>query len=567
MARPEKIRLGDLLIQQGLITQDQLLFALDKQKQNGRKLGRVLVDNQFVSEENISETLARQLEIPYINLQHFHLKLEKVRLLPESQARRFRAIVLDERNGTLLVGMADPTDLSAFDEITNMLKRTIDVAVVTEGQLLQSIDRGYRRTEEVSDLAREFSGSGGGSLIDFGIMGDSVGAEDAESVKLLQSVFEDAMSKHASDIHCEPREGKLLIRLRVDGVLYHQGEADHKMGFSLLSRLKRMAGLDTAESRLPQDGNFHVHVDDLGVNVRVVTLPTQYGEAAVMHLLRQDEGMFELDKLGLPVDMLGALHGIIDRGVGMVLVAGPADSGKTATLYSLMSEIDAEQQKVITVEDPVEFRFPGICQVQTDEKIGLDFPRALKSALLQDPDVILVSELRNVETVQTGLRAAMAGRLVFSTLYASDAADTVFRLVDMGIPRFMVASSVQAVVAQRLLRRVCAKCKETHVPTAQEGEWLKSKDVLSGQWGALLHGKGCAHCNETGYQGRMGVYEMLVMNRELLEAATHSSPDLFLQEAKRQMQGKTVIDHALTLMREGHTTVAEVMRICSQMED
>lgn len=567
MARPEKVRLGDLLLQQNVITQDQLSFALDQQKRNGRKLGRVLVDNLFVTEENISEALAHQLSIPYINLKNFHLNLATVRLLPESQARRFRAIVLEERNGTLLIGMADPTDLAAFDDIASIVKRNIDLAVVTEGQLLQGIDRGYRRTEEVADLTRELSEEIGGSHIDFGSLADSVGTEDASVVKLMQAMFDDATQRRASDIHIEPHEGRLAVRFRIDGALHMQKDVEHKIASALRSRLKRMAGLDMAESQLPQDGHFHVRVDEQAVDVRVSTLPTQYGEALVMHLLRQDERNFALDKLGMPAEILKRLRSIIRRGNGMLLVAGPADSGKTATLYSVLSEINSADHRIITVEDPVECRFPGVSQVQVNEKIGLSFPLALKSTLLQDPDVILVSEIRDAESVQIVLRAAMAGRLVFSTLHASNAADTLFRLVDMGIPRFMVASSVQAVVAQRLLRRVCPSCKEAYVPSLQEGEWLKSSGVQEERWGGLLRGRGCPHCSDTGYRGRMGAYEMLEMNRELLEASAHQSADQFMQEASRQMRGKSLIDHALEQMLQGQTTVAEVMRISSQIDD
>jgi len=282
MARPEKVRLGDLLVQQKLISQDQLKFALEQQKRNGRKLGRVLVDNAFVTEENISEMLAKQLNIPYINLRRYNINLEQVRLLPESQARRFRAIVLEERNKLLLVGMADPTDLAAFDEISRILKRDIDIAVVTEGQLLESIDRGYRRTEEITGLARELSEDIGDTYVDFGALTDTVGMEEAPVVKLLQSMFDDATQIRASDIHIEPQENCLRIRFRIDGVLHLQTEADSKIAPALVLRLKLMSGLDISEKRLPQDGRFNVRVRDSGVDVRIATCPTQNGESGVM---------------------------------------------------------------------------------------------------------------------------------------------------------------------------------------------------------------------------------------------------------------------------------------------
>ena len=567
MARPEKVRLGDLLIQQKLISQDQLSFALEQQKRSGRKLGRVLVDNAFVTEEHISEALAKQLNIPYINLKYYNINIEMVRVLPESQARRFRAIVLEERKGMLLIGMADPTDLSAFDEITRIVKRDIDIAVVTEGQLLESIDRGYRRTDEITGLARELSEDIGDTYVDFGALTDSVGMEEAPVVKLLQTMFDDATQIRASDIHIEPQEGRLMIRFRIDGVMHLQTEADSKIAPALVLRLKLMSGLDISEKRLPQDGRFHVRVRDQRVDVRIATCPTQNGESVVMRLLRQDGGMIGLEKLGMPPEMLKRFREIIRRSNGMILVTGPTGSGKTTTLYSALAEINTLDQKIITVEDPVEYRLAGTNQVQVNEKIELTFSRVLRSALRQDPDVILIGEMRDAETAQIGLRAAITGHLVFSTLHTRDAAGTLFRFVDMGVPRFMVASSVQAVVAQRLLRRICESCSEPYSPTPQEIIWMEMEGLSSEEWTGLKNGRGCSHCNGTGYRGRMGVYEMLEMGREMVEAAVHESASQFMQVARDHMQGKTMLDHALKEMKQGRTTVFEVMGISNRIEE
>ena len=567
MARPEKVRLGDLLVQQQLISQEQLNSALEQQKSSGRKLGRVLVDSGFVTEEKISEALAKQLGAPYINLKYYNINLEQVRKLPENQARRFRAIVLEERKGVLLIGMADPTDLFAFDEIARIVKCGIDVAVVTETQLLESIDRGYRRTEEITGLAQELSEELGDSYIDFGSMNTNAGSEEAPVVKLLQTMFDDATQIRASDIHIEPQEGKLVIRFRIDGALHLQTEASSKIAPALVLRLKLMSGLDISEKRLPQDGRFNVRVRDKGVDVRIATCPTQHGEAVVMRLLRQDGGMVGLDKLGMPPEMLKRFRTILRRSNGMILVTGPTGSGKTTTLYSALAEINTMDMKLLTVEDPVEYRLPGINQVQVNEKIGLTFSAVLRSALRQDPDVILVGEMRDTETAQIGLRAAMTGHLVLSTLHTRDAAGTLFRLVDMGIQRFMVASSVQAVIAQRLLRRICESCHEKYLPTPQEIEWLVAEGVQAGQLNTLMHGRGCSHCNGTGYMGRMGIYEMLEMGREMVEAAAHDSVSHFMTVAAEHMRGKTLVDHALQKMLEGQTSVAEVMRISNQVED
>ncbi|MBU0622828.1 MAG: Flp pilus assembly complex ATPase component TadA [Gammaproteobacteria bacterium] len=567
MARPEKIRLGDLLVQQKLISLDQLQFALEQQKRSGRKLGRVLVDNAFVSEDQISEAIAKQLNIPYINLKYYNVNLEIVRRLPENQARRFRAVALEERNGMLLVGMADPTDLFAFDEVAKVLKRDIDVAVVTEGQLLETIDRVYRRTEEISGLAREVSEDMGDSYIDFGALSDNVGTEEAPVVKLLQTMFDDATQVRASDIHIEPQEGRLQIRFRIDGALHLQTEADSKIASALALRLKLMSGLDISEKRLPQDGRFNIRVREQAIDVRISTMPTQYGESVVMRLLNQSGSFLTLDKLGMPADMLKRFREIIQRSNGMVLVTGPTGSGKTTTLYAGLAEINTVDQKIITVEDPVEYRLRGINQVQVNEKIELTFSRVLRSALRQDPDVILVGEMRDAETAQIGMRAAMTGHLVFSTLHTRDTAGTLFRLVDMGAPKYMVASSVQCVLAQRLLRRVCESCSEAHVPSPQESEWLEAEGVIRGDWGTLLHGRGCSHCNGTGYHGRMGVYEMLEMSQALVDAAAHEDNTHFMQVAREHLKGRTLLDAALREMRLGHTSVSEVMRISNQVED
>ncbi len=567
MARPEKVRLGDLLVQQKLISLDQLQFVLEQQKRSGRKLGRVLVDNGFISEDQISEALAKQLNVPYINLKYYNANLEIVRRLPENQARRFRALALEERNGAILVGMTDPTDLFAFDEISRILKRDIDVAVVTEGQLLETIDRVYRRTDEISGLAKEISEELGEGYIDFGALSDTVGTEEAPVVKLLQTMFEDAVQIGASDVHIEPQETRLQIRFRIDGALHLQTEADSKIANAIALRLKLMSGLDISEKRLPQDGRFNVRVREQAIDVRISTMPTQYGESVVMRLLNQSGAFLTLDKLGMPADMLKRFREIIQRSNGMVLVTGPTGSGKTTTLYAGLSEINTIDQKIITVEDPVEYRLPGINQVQVNEKIELSFSKVLRAALRQDPDVILVGEMRDAETAQIGMRAAMTGHLVFSTLHTRDSAGTLFRLVDMGTPKYMVASSVQCVLAQRLLRRVCESCREPHQPTPQEIEWLEVEGVAKGDWGELVHGRGCSHCNGTGYHGRMGVYEMLEMTQDLVEAAAHEDNTHFMQAARNYLKGRTLLDAALREMKLGHTSISEVMRISNQVED
>lgn len=567
MARPERIRIGEILVLLKLVSQEQVKLALEQQKHSGRKLGRIFLENGIVTEEHIAEALAKQLNISYINLKHYNINADTVRKLPGVQARRLRALVLEDRKSTYLVGMVDPTDLLAYDELSRLLKRNLELAVVTEGMLLEVIGRLYRRTEEISGLARELEQDVGDTYIDFGALTASLGVEEAPVVKLLQSVFEDATQVGTSDVHIEPLERALRIRFRIDGVLHTQTEADSKIAPALVLRLKLMAGLDIAEKRMPQDGRFNIKVRDLPVDVRMSTMPTQYGESVVMRLLNQASGMLGLDRIGMPKDMLAKFLSIIRRTNGMILVTGPTGSGKTTTLYAALSELNTPDKKIITVEDPVEYRLPGINQTQVNEKIDLTFSRVLRSALRQDPDIILVGEMRDSETAQIGLRAAITGHMVFSTLHTKDAVSTPIRLIDMDTPRYMVATSLQAVIAQRLVRVVCESCTEPHAPDSHETAWLAHElgDKL-GQY-KFARGRGCSHCNGTGYHGRIAVYEMLEMTPPLVKAASHEDPSHFIHTAHQQMARKTLRHHALDLALEGKTTVSEVMSITSQVED
>ena len=568
MARPEKIRLGDMLVQQQLVTPEQLKLALEEQKRSGRKLGRVLVDSSYVTEEGISQGLARQLGADYFDLKTFKPHPELIRLLPEAQARRNRALVLSERAGMLVVGMADPTDLAAFDDLSRILKREIDLAVVTESQLLSTIDRVYSRAAEISGLARELTADMGDIAADFGnILGLTAGAEDAPVVKLLNTVFEEALKMRASDIHIEPQEKSLLIRFRIDGVLHVQTEADSKISTALVLRLKLMSGLDISEKRLPQDGRFNIKLRSTSIDIRISSMPTQHGESVVMRLLAQNTGLLQLDRLHMPPPVLDRFRRAIARPSGIVLVTGPTGSGKTTTLYAALNELNTPEKKIITVEDPVEYRLPGLNQVQVHEKIDLSFSRVLRSALRQDPDIILLGEMRDQETAEIGMRAAMTGHLVLSTLHTNDALSTPIRLLDMGVPRYMVAMSIQMVLAQRLVRVNCENCVVDHAPLPHERLWLKGElgdrvDAI-----ACKRGQGCTHCANTGYQGRQAVYELLDMNNALVEAVNRGDPNEFMQIGREQMAGNTLRRDAVRLVLSGRTTVEEAMRINTQLDE
>jgi len=569
MARPpQRIRLGDLLIQEGLLTSEQLGLALEEQKRSGRKLGRIFVDSGYVTEDGIAKALARQLRAEFVDLRSFQPRPELIKLLPEPQARRFRAIVLDEQGGLLRVGFADPTDITAYDEVMRIVHRDIELVVVIESQLVPLLDRVYRRTEEISGLAKELTQEMGDIPFEFGsVLGLTAGAEDAPVVKLLNTVFEEALKMRASDIHVEPQEKSLVIRFRIDGVLHIQTEADAKIATALVLRLKLMSGLDISEKRLPQDGRFALQLRGAPVDVRISTMPTQFGESVVMRLLVQNASLMDLDRLNMPPRVLERFRAAIHRPSGIVLVTGPTGSGKTTTLYAALNELNTPEKKIITVEDPVEYRLAGLNQVQVYEKIDLSFARVLRSTLRQDPDIILVGEMRDQDTAEIGMRAAMTGHMVLSTLHTNDSLSTPIRLLDMGVPRYMVALSIQMVLAQRLVRVVCEYCAEPYTLAPHEREWLRYElgdRVDSVQY---RHGRGCAHCANTGYQGRQAIYEFLEMTNTLVEAVNHGDPNEFIRIGREQMAGETLRRDAVRLVTAGRTTPEEAMRISSQIDE
>ncbi|TXI38594.1 MAG: type II/IV secretion system protein [Methylophilus methylotrophus] len=550
------------------MTQAELEQALEEQRKTGRRLGRVIAEKGYANERQIAEAVASQLNIPFLDLGQYELDVKQVQKLPEVQSRRFRAILLEERPNSFLIAMVDPSDVYAYDELVRLLKRDIDIVVVQESLLMQTIDRSYRQTEQISSLALELQEDLAASNVDLAsLMGVDLGIDDAPVVKLLQTIFEDAVQVRASDVHIEPQDNKLLIRFRIDGVMHFQTQADIKIATALVMRLKIMAGLDISEKRLPQDGRFGFTVKGRAVDMRISTMPTQYGETVVMRLLIQNTGHFQLDKLGMPADLLVRFRKMINRPSGMVLVTGPTGSGKTTTLYSALSELNTPETKVITVEDPVEYRLPGIIQTQVNEKIELDFPKLLRAILRQDPDIVLVGEMRDEETAQTGLRASMTGHLVLSTLHTNDASTAPVRLIDMGVPRFMVAMSLLGVMAQRLVRLICPHCATEHTPTENETIWLSQVLPDATLPTNFRHGKGCQHCNRTGYLGRVGLYEFLEMTDELAMAANMPDTNVFIKKARERLKGKTLRDQSLQLAIDGKTTLEEIMRVDNQFEE
>lgn len=564
----KKIRIGDLLVENGIISQIQLENALAEQKTSGRKLGRTLIDSGYIEEQQLLEFLSRQLDIPFIDLRTYNLTPETVAIIPEIQARRYRAIALDASGPEVLVGMGDPTDLFAFDALAKVIKRPIRTAVVREGDMLEAFDNLYRRTQEISQLAGQLGDELRERDIDLGELGAAVEDEDAPVVKLLQSLFEDAMQVGSSDIHIEPDEKVLRIRQRVDGVLQEQVMDEIRIAPALVLRLKLMGGLDISEKRLPQDGRFSIKIGQHDIDVRLSTMPVQNGESVVMRLLDQSAGVKDLHELGMPDDTIEHFKKLIASPHGMVLVTGPTGSGKTTTLYAALNILNTPQSKLITVEDPVEYRLARVNQVQVSTEIGLTFARVLRTVLRQDPDVVLVGEMRDEETAEIGLRAAVTGHMVLSTLHTNDAVSTISRLLDMGAKGYLLASALTGVLAQRLVRRLCDRCIEDETLDMYEEAWLNG--VVGEEKAATMSfkkGRGCTHCNGTGYRGRIGVYELLEMDDGLATVLGNGDMAEFAQLAKRRMHGETLMHKALVLAEQGGTSLAEVMRISSSVHE
>lgn len=563
---PQKVRLGDLLVEKKLISDEQLQAALQEQRLSGRKIGRVVVDLGFINEDKMLLELSSHFSIPYVDIGHFQFDSEVTRRLSESLARRYRAIVLLDEANQYFLGIVDPLDLIAIDEIERHLGKKINPAFVKEVDVLNAIDRIYRRTEQIASLAGELEGE----LAETDYTLDNLlavsDASDAPVVKLLQSIFEDAVQVRASDIHIEPDEGVLRVRLRIDGELQEQVMKEKRVASALVSRLKIMSGLDISEKRLPQDGRFQLRLLNRVIDIRISTMPTQYGEAVVMRLLDQSNGLMSIERLGMPADIQRRFETLINRPYGMVLVTGPTGSGKTTTLYAALNLLNKANKKIITAEDPVEYRLPRITQVQISPKIQLDFARILRTALRQDPDIIMIGEMRDQETAEIGLRAAMTGHMVLSTLHTNDAISTAVRLTDMGADAFLVASSLRAVVGQRLVRKICSQCKHPAVLNPQERAWLASisQSDLDTEFFA---GRGCHHCNNTGYVGRTGVYELLELDDNMLDALRQRDASGFIFSAKNSPHYLSLTMCALTYARAGITSLHEVFKISATLDD
>ncbi|SDH35978.1 MSHA biogenesis protein MshE [Vibrio xiamenensis] len=551
-------RLGDLLVEEGIITEAQVEQALSAQSATGTKLGATLIELGFLTEQQMLTFLSQQLDVPLIDLSRAHVDIDAVQLLPEVHARRLRALVIGQNGDTLRVAMSDPADLFAQEALLSQLPQyAIEFVIAPEKQLVEGFDRYYRRTKEIASFAEQLQAEHQVTdAFDFNLT--DADSDEVTVVKLINSLFEDAIQVGASDIHIEPDIDVLRLRQRIDGVLHETLLNEVNIAPALVLRLKLMANLDISEKRLPQDGRFNIRAKGQSVDIRISTLPVQYGEAVVMRLLNQSSGLRKLEESGLPPHLLARLRRQLRRPHGLILVTGPTGSGKTTTLYGALSELNQPGKKIITAEDPVEYRLPRVSQVQVNPKIALDFSTILRTFLRQDPDIILIGEMRDKDTVEIGLRAALTGHLVLSTLHTNDAVDSALRMIDMGAPGYLVASAVRAVVAQRLVRRVCNDCKTEDPLDEARSLWLKQRFPNQTQ-AKFVRGRGCQSCNLTGYSGRVGVFEMLELDQPMMDALRVNDAVGFTRQARSCDHYKPLIVSAMELALSGDTSLDEVM--------
>jgi type IV pilus assembly protein PilB len=590
------VRIGELLLKEKLITPEQLQQALNQQKANGGKLGYNLVKMGFVKDEQITTLLSKQYGVPSINLAQFKIDPTIVKLVPTETARKYQIIPLSRSGSTLTIAMTDPTNVFAMDDIKFMTGYTVEPVVASEIAITDAVEKYYPGGKGGAAPAKPGGkpGAGGavtGSTLEMASRGleelqNSLGTgaddvevleelqeisaealarqgEDAPVVRLVNVVLMSAIQKGASDIHIEPYEKELRVRYRIDGILYNIMSPPMKYRDAIVSRVKIMSKLDIAEKRLPQDGRIKIRYNENGepkeIDFRVSVLPTLFGEKIVLRLLDKDKLMLDMTKLGFEPESLTKLETAIARPWGMVLVTGPTGSGKTNTLYSSISKINTPETNIMTAEDPVEFNLAGVNQVQVKENIGLNFAAALRSFLRQDPNIILVGEIRDFETAEIAVKAALTGHLVLSTLHTNDAPSTINRLMNMGIEPFLVASSVHLICAQRLVRRICTNCKE---PNPMTPEALITAGFSEEDAGSVtpMKGAGCDKCNTTGYKGRVGLYEVMEIGEELRELILVGASGLELRRKAMEEGMITLRGSGLRKVKEGVTTIEEVVR-------
>src|SRR3990167_9260214 len=560
MIRSKKSYIAEILLEHKLITEEQLNLALEQQKKTDKKIGQILVELGFIKEDKLLELLSHQLNIPYIDLKHFTIDPPTVKLLPEFYARHYRAIILKKEDNKLLVGMVDPTNLLAREEIESVLNKKINLAVIREEDFLPILDNIYRHAEEITQFAGELSAELQTNDLDVWTATEELTSKDIPVVNLLRSIFEDAAQMNASDIHIEPGENILRIRLRIDGLLQEQILHEKEITHALVQRVKLMSGLNIAEKRLPQDGRFSISVKKKNYDVRVSTLPQQYGESVVMRLLNQSAELLQIEQLGMPADLHQYYAQALLAAYGILIIVGPTGSGKTTTLYASLNKLNSPEDKIITVEDPVEYRIARINQVQVNPQIDLTFANVLRSILRQDPDIIMIGEIRDKETLEISLRAAMTGHLVLATLHTNDSISTITLMIDMGAQGYLLAGVLRAILAQRLVRQICANCIEETTLTPSEQAWVIGINNKYNHH-VFKHGVGCTYCRQTGYLGRQGVFEILPISTDLTTALRENNTSAFYSLAEKQPLYHSLTHVGLDMAARGMTTVQEIIRM------
>ncbi|WP_100373644.1 GspE/PulE family protein [Bacillus sp. FJAT-45037] len=543
-------RLGDLLVESGLITHEQLELTL-QEKQDSQKLGDALLAQGYITEQQLIEVLEFQLGIPHVSLYRYPVDANVIRLIPKETASRNLVLPLKKDGDKLLVAMADPMDFFAIDELRLTTGFQIEVAIATKDDITRAIHKYYDVDDAVDEFMDEASSVNEQEQ-------EEVENEDSPIVKLVNQLLLRAVQERASDIHIDTQETKVVVRYRVDGILKNERVLPKHMQKVLIARLKIMANLDITESRIPQDGRIKVNLDFHPVDLRVSTLPTVYGEKVVMRILDLGAAINDLSKLGLNKIHLKLFMELIEKPTGIVLITGPTGSGKSSTLYASLNRLNSEEVNVITVEDPVEYQLEGINQIQVNTKVGMTFAAGLRAILRQDPDIVMVGEIRDTETAEIAVRASLTGHLVLSTVHTNDSISTITRLVDMGLEPFLVASSLSGVVAQRLVRRVCRDCKEDVTPTEREKEIFATRGMKVQQ---VNRGTGCPTCNMTGYKGRLAVHEILVIDETIKKMIMNNKS---IQDIKSYAIKKGtifLIDDGLLKVKQGLTTTEEILRV------
>ena len=555
-------KIGEMLLKGNLITQEQLRTALETQKKTKERIGSVLVKEGTIKEPELLSFLGRQFNIPVVDLAKYEINPEVVRLLPEDLVQKNMALPINRVGAKLIVAVADPSNMGILDAIGFKTGYAVELVLASEKEITAAINKFFDQSLEFKDIISELDDDlevVREEEVDVGEL--ERGLDDAPVVKLVNFILTDAIKKRSSDIHVEPYEKEFRVRYRVDGVLYEVMRPPLKMRNAISSRLKILASLDIAERRLPQDGRIKLKIGKgREMDFRVSTLPTIYGEKTVLRLLDKTTLELDMTKLGFEREQLNDFLEAIHRPYGMVLVTGPTGSGKTTTLYSALSDLNKTSDNISTCEDPVEFNFAGINQVQIKEEIGLTFAASLRSFLRQDPDIIMVGEIRDYETAEIAVKAALTGHLVLSTLHTNDAPSTVTRLLNMGIEPFLVSSSLNLILAQRLARRVCANCsEEIKVPPKALSDAGMSPDRLARV--RLRRGKGCEECNRTGFRGRVALYEVMPVREEIKDLVLRGGSALEIKREAIRLGMKTLRQAGLTKMEEGVTTLEEILRV------